>query len=139
MKLRSKTVAQHSAAVGSRHYDRTASEFRAAAMHHIGTQDGSDIPSPSRKKGRAQEEISGELAVKRARIEKQDDEAKIKHALENVQKQKNRNVKLGRNCKVLPSSRLFLQQSLSKGGKYERCLAEYDRFPSKYFYLLFIA
>ena len=109
-------------------------------MHHIGTQDGSDIPSSSasRKKGRAQEEISGELAAKRARIEKQDDEAKITHALENVRKQQHRNVKLGRKCKVLPSSRLFLQQSLSKGGKYERCLAEYDRFPSKYIYLVFI-
>ena len=129
MKTRSKTIAQHSAAVGSKHYDRTAEQFRAAAMHHIGTQDGSAGPSGSK---RVKDKISDELAAKRARMEKEDDQAKISHALENVQKQKKRNMKLGKNCKVLPESRLFLQKSLSKDGKYGRFLAEYDKFPSKY-------
>ena len=129
MKTRSKTVAQHSSSVGSKFYDRTAPEFRAAAMHHIGSQDGSDLPA-SQKRGH--EKISDELASKRARIEKEDNAAKIKSALENVQKSKKRNVKLGKSCKVLPENREFLQIELSKGGRYEQFLAGYDKFPSKY-------
>ncbi len=129
MKTRSKTIAQHSAAIGSKYYDRTAEEFRAAAMHHIGTQDGSAGPSGSK---RVQEEVSDELAAKRKRMKKEDEQAKITHALENVQKHKKRNMKLGKTCKVLPDSRLFLQTSLSKDGKYGRFLAEYSKFPSKF-------
>ena len=129
MKLRSKTVAQHSSSVGSKFYDRTAPEFRAAAMHHIGTQDGSDLP-PSKKRG--QEKISDELAAKRARMEKEDDDAKIQSALENVQKSKKRNVPLGKTCKVVPEDREILQIELSKGGRYGQFLSDYQKFPSKY-------
>ena len=85
MRTRSKSIAQHSAATGSKHYDRTEPEFRAAAMHYIGTQDGSNVPSTSRV------EITEEVAAKRARIEEEDNNAKISQALENVQKSKKRN------------------------------------------------
>ena len=128
MKTRSKTVAQHSSSVGSKFYDRTAPEFRAAAMHHIGTQDGSDLPPQKR----GQEKISEELAAKRARIEKEDEDAKIKSALENVQRSKKRNVPLGKSCKIVPEDREFLQIELSKGGRYGQFLKGYQKFPSKY-------
>ena len=98
-------------------------------MHHIGTQDGSDLP-PSQKRG--QDEVSDELAAKRARMEKDDDEAKIKSALENVQKSKKRNLQLGKKCKVLREDREYLQKELSKGGKYEKFLLDYVKFPSKF-------
>ena len=124
MKMRSKSIAQHSAATGSKHYDRTDPEVRAAAMHFIGTQDGSDKPT-------SKEEISDEVAKKRARIEKEDDAAKISAAVANVQKEKDRKVQLGKNCNLLPKDRRFLQKELSKGGKYHKFLNSLDKFPSK--------
>ena len=126
MKTRSKSIAQHSAATGSKHYDRTEPEFRAAAMHHIGTQDGSDIST------RKDDIISEEVASKRARIEQEDDAAKISAALANVQKAKLRNVQLGKTCNLLPQDRGFLQSVFSKGGKYHKFLHHDDKFPSKF-------
>ena len=126
MRTRSKSIAQHSAATGSKHYDRTEPEFRAAAMHYIGTQDGSNVPSTSRV------EITEEVAAKRARLEEEDNNAKISQALENVQKSKKRNFTLGKNCKLLPEDREFLQNAFSKGGKFGQFLAPFEKFPSKY-------
>ena len=131
MKTRSKSIAQHTAATGSRHYDRTEPEFRAAAMHHIGTQDGSDI---SKRK----DDISEEVASKRARIEKEDDAAKISAALANIQKSKLRNVQLGKTCNVLPQDRGFLQSVFSKGGEYHKYLDHDNKFPSKFNCLCFL-
>ena len=124
MKTRSKTIAQHSAATGSKHYDKTEPQFRAAAMHFIGTQEGSNSPA-------IRDEVSEEVAAKRARIEKDDNAAKISAALANVQKSKERNQQLGKNCNVLYKDRQFLQKAFSEGGKYHTFLASYDKFPSK--------
>ena len=93
-------------------------------MHFIGTQDGSNVSDRA-------EEVSEEVASKRAKIEKEDYEAKISAALANVQKSKERNVQLGKKCKILPKDRVFLQKALSEGGKYHKFMAPYEKFPSK--------
>ena len=91
MKLRSTTIAQHSHNTGAKHYDRTDDEFRVAAMHHIRNQDGSNSSSSSNRR----EELTDEVAAKRARIEKEDEDAKIKKAQEIVKKSTNKKVQLG--------------------------------------------
>ena len=125
MQTRSKAVAQHSAAVDSKYYDRSEGAARAGALYHILNKEV-DSASLIDDSG-----VTPEIRAKRKKIEEEDNDAKVQKAMETVKRSTSKKVQLGKNCKVAPSDRQFLQDSLGKDGKYSDMLLSLRKFPGR--------
>ena len=125
MQLRAKAVAQHSAAVDSKYYDRSEGAARAGALYHILNKEV-DSASLIDDSG-----VTPEILAKRKKIEEDDNDLKVQKAMETVQRRTSKKVKLGKSCKVAPSDRQFLQDSLSKDGKFSDMLPSQRKFPGR--------
>ena len=125
MQTRAKAVGQHSAAVDSKYYDTSDRAARAGAMFHILNQEV-DSASLIDDSG-----VTPEILAKRRKIEDEDNMSKINKAMETVKRSVSKNVQLGKNCKVAPSDRQFLQDSLSKSGKFSDMLSSLRKFPGR--------
>ena len=109
LKTRSKDIASHSEATGSKYYDSSAPQFRAAAVHFLNDRefeyDSQSVPE--------------DVASKRRKLDHEGQRASLNKAKKKISKDKSkRNATLGSNCKVSPAHRVFMQESFSKDGIY---------------------
>ena len=124
MLTRSKAISQHSAKVGQKFYDRSGEDFRGAAMFYITGQEGVNKRSLN-------EIEEGKDVEKRAKLAEDDRKAKVEKAKEVLKRNVNRNMQLGKTCKVLPVDRLFLQESFAVDGKFAYVLEDFEKFPGR--------
>ena len=128
MKTQSKALGMHSSTTGAKYYDKTAGIFKASAMHYIDKQKGIGSQMPSFSK--SDNDLEEAVAHKRARIEKEDYEAKISKAKDILEKNtRARKVTLGRNCKLLPTDRSYIQQIFSIDGIFGDLRLYDSKFP----------
>ena len=126
---RSKAVIQHSEATGKKYYHRTGGEARISAMHYITNK---EQESGARdENNESSSETDEEIASKRTKFEEEDLKASENLARKILEKNaaKKKRMKIGKNCKLDPDNRLFLQKLFSSDG--ECCsLKLYDgKFP----------
>ena len=117
MKARTKTISQHSKEVGSKHYDRTAGDFRACTMHYISEQEGTNQVSINITPD------SEENVTKRRKLNEADRKIAIDKAKELLENSNKRNVTLGPRCKVKKVDRQFMQTIFTAGGELEGVVA----------------
>ena len=78
------------------------------------------------------EKLEGLVAEKRSRIEKEDNDAKVARARAVLEKNtRKRKVALGRNCKLLPDDRAFLQNLFSRTGSFGDLKLYDSKFPGE--------
>lgn len=123
MKTRSKDIASHSASTGSKYYDPSKAQFRASAMHFFNDK---EIEYES------QTIVSEEVAAKRLKLDQDGQKASYEKANQKLQKDPaKRNATRGKNCKVLPSERIYLQKSFAEGGVFSEFKFSLGKFPGK--------
>ena len=127
LKTRSKDISSHSESTGAKYYDASAPQFRAAAVHFL--NDGEiDYASQS-----VPDDVPDAVAAKRIKLDQEGQKSSLDRAKMKISKDKaKRNVTLGKNCKVAPSHRVFMQESFSKDGIYSGFGLFNDRFPGIY-------
>ena len=123
MKTRSKDISSHSVQTGAKFYDNSAQEFRASAMHFINAGDGETV-------SQSQPSVPEEVVKKRRKLDQEGlksslEKAKLKLAKDPAR----RKVTLGKNCKVPPPDRLFMQESFSDGGIFSELKLHDGKFP----------
>ena len=110
LKTRSKDIASHSEATGSKYYDSSAPQFRASAVHYINDREFEYA---------SQSVVPEDVASKRRKLDHEGQKASLEKAKKKISKDKSkRHVTLGSNCKVTPAHRVFMQESFSKDGIY---------------------
>ena len=118
LKARTKTISQHSKEVASKHYDRTAGDFRASVMHFVGQSEGTNQASSNILPD------SEETEAKRRKLNEEDRKVALEKAKELVESfESNRRVKLGPRCKVKKEDRLYMQSVFTAGGDLEGIVA----------------
>ena len=125
LKARAKTISQHSKEVASKHYDRTAADFRAVAMNIISKVEGTDKVSSNI------EEDTEENVAKRRKINEEDQMVAKQKAQETLDNAKKRNFRLGATCKVLPENRKYMQSLFTAGGEFENIVADGTKLKGK--------
>ena len=125
MKLRSKSVANHSSQVGARFYDRMNSDFRASSMTYIAAQEQSNVAPVS------ESSLSAVTRAKRKQIEEEDNKAKLENAKKILKTYQaaGRKTSTGARCKVTSDNREYLQSSFTSGGRYSHILTGFAKFP----------
>ena len=118
-------MSQHSQAVATKHYDRGDADFRAAAMHHIGENEGTNAVSTNIVPD------SDEIVAKRRKINQEDLQIALKKAQETVDQANTRNVKVGARCKIKQDDRKYMQTIFAPGGKLENIVADGERIKGK--------
>ena len=129
LKTRCKDIASHSESTGAKYYDASAPQFRAAAVHFLNNGE-IDYASQS-----VQDDVPDAVAAKRIKLDQDGQKSSLDRAKMKISKDKSkRNVTLGKNCKVAPSHRVFMQESFSKDGIYSGFGLFNDTFPGIYYY-----
>ena len=114
---RSKAVIQHSEATGKKYYHRTGGEARISAMHYI-TSKEQESGARDEDNKESSSETDDEIASKRTKFEEEDEKASETLARKILEKNasKKKRMKIGKNCKLDPDNRLFLQKLFSSDG-----------------------
>ena len=122
LKTRSQVVASHDARTGSKYYDHSKSQFRASAMHFLNPEANIDDNETA--------EVPEEVKAKRLKMDQEGQKAKLEKAREKLKKDPSkRNVTLGKNCKVRPESRVYMQKAFSDGGVFSHFGFSVGKFP----------
>ena len=123
MKTRSKVISSHSVATGAKFYDSSAPAFRASALHFM--NDGEIEYETS--------EVPESVAAKRLKLDEEGQKYNQEKAQERIQKDPSkRNATLGKNCKVTPSARVWMQKAFSKDGVFSGLDLFKSKFPGKF-------
>ena len=126
MKTRSKDISSHSDQTGSKYYDNSAQMFRASAMHFI--NDG-EIDYE------AETSVPDDVAAKRRRLDEEGLKVSLENAKTKIKKDPaKRNVTLGKNCKVIPADRWFMQRAFGEGGAFSDLQFHAGKFPGLFVY-----
>lgn len=125
MRLRSKAVTQHSSEVGEAYYETTNAEFRASAMMYINQNEGNlNVPLLEN------ETVSEEVAAKRARYDEAAKKTSLEKAKEILKQTKaSRNLDIGKNCKIKPNDREYLQETFGANGVLSSLQLHKGKFP----------
>ena len=99
----SKDINNHSSAVGDKFYNKRKSDMRASLLHRLSVKESSTSKV-------AHDDVSEELKAKRAKLDHAENEMAIEEAKKVLRKKTSRKVELGRNCKVLPVDREYIQK-----------------------------
>ena len=127
LKTRSKAISSHSESTGAKYYDSSAPAFRASALHYI--NDGEFEYEAT--------QVSEEVVAKRQKLDEEGQKFSHDQAQGRIQKDPSkRNATLGKNCKVDPRSRVYMQRAFSKDGVFSGLRLFDGKFPGKYFCLL---
>ena len=123
MKTRSKDISSHSARTGSKYYDPSKGQFRASAMQYINEGDVNyDIETP----------VPEEIARKRLKLDQEGQKASLEKANKKLQKDPaKRNATRGKNCKVLPAERVYMQKAFAEDGVFSAFKFSIGKFPGK--------
>ena len=123
MKTRSKVISSHSVETGAKFYDSSAPAFRASALHFM--NDGEIEYETS--------EVPESLAAKRLKLDEEGQKYNQEKAQERIQKDPSRrNATLGKNCKVTPSARVWMQKAFSKDGVFSGLELFKIKFPGRF-------
>ena len=123
MKTRSKDISSHSARTGSKYYDPSKGQFRASAMQFINEREVSY---------ESETEVPANVAAKRLKMDKEGQKASIEKATQKLQKDPaKRNATRGRNCKVLPAERIYMQKAFAENGVFSVFKFSIGKFPGK--------
>ena len=113
LKVRSKDIASHSSDTGSKFYDRSAPQFRCSAMQFI-NQDCEEVDEAGGSS------VPDNVSAKRQKLDEDGKKARMQKAKNKLKKDPTkRNVTLGKNCKVKPADRQFMQVAFSRGGCFD--------------------
>ena len=116
-------IVNHSVNVSKRHYDSTDAIARSSALHYVSQQEF------GQSQDKDQEDEDEEIVSKRARLEREDEQANVERARSILKKKVNTNISVGPRVKLTPVNRLWIQEKFSKGGKFEDELKPYQKFP----------
>ena len=124
MKLRSRDVASHDQRTGSKYYDPSKAQFRASAMQFINDEEvnietNTEVPDAVEAKRRKMDQEGKEVNLEKAKLKLKKDPAK-------------RNATLGRNCKVRPADRVYMQIAFSDGGAFKEFKLFQGKFPGMF-------
>ena len=98
-------INNHSEDVGLSHYDRAAPDYRSSFLHEVSQQEGSDKV--------ADEELPADVIKSRKRQEEIDQATKAQVIQEKLSKATKTRYSLGRNMKLFPDDKRFIQDLLS--------------------------
>ena len=122
MKTRSRDISSHSVQTGSKFYDKTAAEFRCSAMHFINDGDIDDQTQAS--------EVPEDVARKRLKLDQEGLKSSLEKAkLKLTKDPTKRNVTMGKNCKVSPTDKHYMQNAFSKDGVFASLQLHSGKFP----------
>ena len=125
---RSKAVIQHSEATGKKYYHRTGGEARISAMHYITSKESG---ARDEENNESSSDTDDEIASKRTKFEEEDVKASESLARNILEKNaaKKKRMKIGKNCKLDPANRLFLQTLFSSDGECSSLKLYDGKFP----------
>lgn len=99
-------INNHSEEVGLSHYDKSAADYRSGYLHKISQQEGSSKTSVT-------QELPDLIIANREKREQMDKETKAQMTQEKLGKATKSRYTLGRNMKIFPEDRRFIQEILS--------------------------
>lgn len=124
MKLRSRDVASHDHRTGSKYYDPSKAQFRASAMQFINDEEvnietNTEVPDVIEAKRMKMDQDGKKANLEKSKLKLKKDPAK-------------RHATLGRNCKVRPADRVFMQIAFSDGGVFKEFNLFQGKFPGRF-------
>ena len=123
-------INNHSQDVGLHHYDKSAPDYRSGFLHEVSQQEGSSVIENN-------EELPDEVIARRLRMEERDKATKAKVTQDKLSGATKSRYTLGRNMKIFPEEKRFIQDLLSDE-KYRHLhpITYEDVFPGLSFALL---
>ena len=101
-------INNHSEDVGLHHYDRSAPDYRSGYLHKVSQEEGSNVIENKK------EELPDKLITRRLRMEERDRAAKSKVTEDKLSGATKSRYTLGRNMKIFPEDKKFIQNLLSE-------------------------